>query len=220
LGNGESTGRTFDLDGRITADPVETTTYDADSRVTTRTLGSLSVLADTQSFSYDSLSQLVSYSGNGGSLSFSYDPSGNRTVQIKNTVQTTYAIDPASNRILSSQRQSGGSDGSNESQEAVVPEIVIGGSAPVIDISVNPSSIYLTQSATLTWTTYYGHERHRHGNTYRKRYVHVHPYVYRFRWVDNQLHGLDGRCDPKGRDAVQLRSERQSSFRWSAPIYI
>jgi len=155
LGNGESTGRTFDLDGRITADPVETTTYDADSRVATRTLGSLSVLADTQSFSYDSLSQLTSYSGNGGPLSFSYDASGNRTVQIKNTVQTAYAIDPASNRILSSQRQSGGSDGSNESQEAVVPEIVIGGSAPVIDISVNPSSIYLTQSATLTWTTYY-----------------------------------------------------------------
>jgi RHS repeat-associated protein len=154
LGNGESTGRTFDLDGHVTADPVETTAYDADSRVTTRTLGSLSVLADTQSFSYDSLSHLTSYSGSGGPLSFSYDPSGNRTVQIKNSVQTTYAIDPASNRILSSQRQSG-SGTTNETESTVAPEIVIGGGAPVIDISVNPLSIYDTQTATLTWTTYY-----------------------------------------------------------------
>jgi RHS repeat-associated protein len=99
LGNGESTGRSYDQDGRITADPVESITYDAASRVTGWTQGFRSALNGTQGYGYDSLNRLTSYTGTGGPISYTYDAGSNRLTQDVNATTTTYTIDPASNRV-------------------------------------------------------------------------------------------------------------------------
>lgn len=99
LGNGETTGRSFDLDGRISADPVESIQFDLASEVTNRTSSTLNTLSDVQTIGYDPVGRVNSYSGNGGPISYSYDLSGNRTVQTVNGVQTTFNIDGASNRV-------------------------------------------------------------------------------------------------------------------------
>jgi RHS repeat-associated protein len=154
LGNGEAVNRVIDLDGRITTDDVESISYDSDSRIVTRALGGISALSDTQSFDYDASSRLISYSDSNGPLSYQYDLSGNRTQDV-GTHQITYTIDSASNRILSSQKQrvSAANSAITLSQNAVVPAIVIVGGPPPVTISINPTSILLSQQATLTWVS-------------------------------------------------------------------
>ncbi|MDE2150338.1 MAG: RHS repeat protein [Gammaproteobacteria bacterium] len=98
--NGESAGRTYDLDGRIVSDPVDASiTYDAASRVTGYTLGNFSVLSDSKTYGYDALDRLTSFTNAAGSLSYAYDADGNRTRQTAGGTTTTYTVDPASNRI-------------------------------------------------------------------------------------------------------------------------
>lgn len=97
--NGESISRTYDLDGRLSADPVESTIgYDDASRITGTTLGGFSVLTGSHTFGYDPLDRLTSFTG-GTSGSYSYDANGNRTQQILGGVTTSYTIDTASNRL-------------------------------------------------------------------------------------------------------------------------
>jgi len=154
LGDGEAVSRVIDLDGRITTDDVESIAYDSDSRIVTRTLGGISALSDTQSFGYDASNRLTSYSDSNESVSYQYDLSGNRIQQVTGTHEITYAIDSASNRILSSQRArvSGGNSPSVR-ENVVVPAIVIVGGPPPVTISINPTSIILSEQATLTWVS-------------------------------------------------------------------
>jgi RHS repeat-associated protein len=154
LGNGEVVSRVIDLEGRITTDDVEFITYDSDSRIVTRALGGISALSDTQSLGYDASNRLTSYSDSNESVSYQYDLSGNRIQQVTGTHEIAYAIDPASNRILSSQkaRVSGGNSASVR-ENVVVPAIVIVGGPPPVTISINPTSIILSEQATLTWTS-------------------------------------------------------------------
>jgi RHS repeat-associated protein len=154
LGDGEAVSRVIDLDGRITTDDVESIAYDSDSRIVTRTLGGISALSDTQSFGYDASNRLTSYSDSNESVSYQYDLSGNRIQQVTGTHEITYAIDSASNRILSSQRArvSGGNSASVR-ESVVVPAIVIVGGPPPVTISINPTSIIVSEQATLTWVS-------------------------------------------------------------------
>ncbi|MGH7745866.1 MAG: hypothetical protein ACREQ5_13965, partial [Candidatus Dormibacteria bacterium] len=101
LANGELGSRSYDLDGRITADPVETIGYDTGSRITSWTLGNRSALSGTQTYGYDALNRLIGYTGIGGPISYGYDANGNRTTQTVSGVTTSYSIDPGSNRLNS-----------------------------------------------------------------------------------------------------------------------
>ncbi|MDE0854507.1 MAG: DUF6531 domain-containing protein, partial [Nevskia sp.] len=99
LANGEVATRSYDLDGRIVQDPVETISYDAASRITGWTLSNLSALGGNQGFGYDNLNRLTSYTGSGGPISYSYDANGNRLSQTVNGTATSFTIDPTSNRV-------------------------------------------------------------------------------------------------------------------------
>lgn len=147
LGNGEVAHRVYDQDGRITSDPIETIAYNIGSEVTSRTLGGASVFSDTQTFGYDNLQRLTSYSGVGGTISYVYDPSGNRTQKIDNGTPTNYAIDPGSNRILSQDHKA-----LNAAANMAVAELIVVGT-PAVTISVTPEAVELGQSATLTWSS-------------------------------------------------------------------
>jgi RHS repeat-associated protein len=100
--NGETATRSYDLDGRIASDPVETIGYDAASRVSGLTLSNFSYAGGSQTFGYDALDRITSYTGPNGPISYSYDASGNRTSQTINGNTVTYTISPSSNRIVSS----------------------------------------------------------------------------------------------------------------------
>jgi len=153
LGDGEVVSRVIDLDGRITTDDVESISYDSDSRILSRALGGISALSDTQSFGYDASNRLTSYADSNEAVSYQYDLSGNRVQQVTGTHQITYAIDPNSNRILSSQKERVSAGNSANIENAVVPAIIIVGGPPPVTISINPTSIILSQEATLTWTS-------------------------------------------------------------------
>lgn len=100
LGNGENDGRTFDQDGRITADGSDNLiTYDANSRVTSVTLKGATT--GSHSYTYDAVGRLTGLTGS-EAQSFAYDLVGNRTQQTVDAQATAYVIDSASNRILSS----------------------------------------------------------------------------------------------------------------------
>lgn len=98
--NGQTPGYTFDLDGRVTSDPVHSVvSYDNDSRVTGQTLGNYSYLTGSQTFGYDLLDRLNAYTGVGGPHSYLYDANGNRTRATVGAATYLYGIDPSSNRV-------------------------------------------------------------------------------------------------------------------------
>ena len=98
LANGETDTRTYDLDGRITNDPIETIGYDTASRITALTLGNHSAIVGSQTYGYDELDRVTSYTGTGGPIAYTYDASGNRLTQTVNGTLTTYTVSPGSNR--------------------------------------------------------------------------------------------------------------------------
>jgi RHS repeat-associated protein len=101
FGNGVSTSRSFDLDGRITAYDLgnrsRQLTYDAAGRISGYTDTDLN---HDQSFSYDALGRLISYIDPTTQTAYSYDANGNR-VQVTGTPVNNYNTDTASNRLLS-----------------------------------------------------------------------------------------------------------------------
>jgi len=98
--NGETAGRTFDLDGRITSDPVDSQiTYDLSSRITGWTLGNLSALSGNHTATYDANDRITGFTGANTTIAYTYDPTGNRTSQTVNGAATNYTVDPSSNRI-------------------------------------------------------------------------------------------------------------------------
>jgi len=101
--NGETVGRSYDLDGRITSDPVDAQiTYDLASRITGWSHGNRSILSGSHTASYDASDRLTGYTGaDGSTFSYRYDATGNRTQQTANGTTITYTIDPASNRVTS-----------------------------------------------------------------------------------------------------------------------
>ncbi len=99
LANGEIVTRAYDLDGRISSDPVETIAYDAASRVTGWTQGNHSALSGSQTFGYDNMDRINSYIGAGQQFAYTYDSGGNRLTEVINGGTVTFTIDPASNRI-------------------------------------------------------------------------------------------------------------------------
>jgi RHS repeat-associated protein len=105
--------REFDLQGRITRFPlgnilnggvIRTITYDAAGRITkTEHVGSGQpgdlAASLNQSYGYDDLDRLTSFSGNGTSARYQYDASGNR-IQLAYGGQTfTNTISPTSNQL-------------------------------------------------------------------------------------------------------------------------
>ena len=99
--NGETVGRAYDLDGRITSDPIDSLiSYDFSSRITAWTHGNRSIFSGGHTASYDASDRLTSYTGaDGSTLGYDYDATGNRTQQTANGTTTAYTIDPASNRV-------------------------------------------------------------------------------------------------------------------------
>jgi RHS repeat-associated protein len=99
--NGETVGRSYDLDGRITSDPVDAQiTYDLASRITGWSHGNRSILSGSHTASYDASDRLTGYTGaDGSTFSYRYDATGNRTQQTANGTTIAYTIDPASNRV-------------------------------------------------------------------------------------------------------------------------
>ncbi|ATQ78609.1 type IV secretion protein Rhs [Massilia violaceinigra] len=104
--------RTYDLDGRISSytlgspsanGVVRTVIYDAASRIKgythvgTGTAPSPASL--NQTFGYDELDRLTSYSGNGTSQTYAYDASGNRIKAGFGANSYTNTIDPLSNKL-------------------------------------------------------------------------------------------------------------------------
>ncbi|MEJ2365323.1 MAG: RHS repeat-associated core domain-containing protein, partial [Deltaproteobacteria bacterium] len=98
-GSGSTYSRPLDEDGRVASFTLNglprTVTYDAAGRITdlTDALG--------QSFTYDNLDRLATYTSSTLSQTFSYDEVGNRTQFSDGTNSDTYTYDPASNRLLS-----------------------------------------------------------------------------------------------------------------------
>ncbi|NGY05609.1 RHS repeat domain-containing protein [Solimonas terrae] len=98
--NGETTGRSYDLDGRITSDPVDSSiTYDAGSRITGYSLGNLSVLTDSHTLDYDALDRVTGYTDPLGNFAYSYDANGNRDQQTVAGITTNFTVESNSNRV-------------------------------------------------------------------------------------------------------------------------
>ncbi len=105
--------RGFDLAGRITSYPLgnavyngiyRTITYDAASRITGIThsgmgTGNNAPANFNQSYGYDNLDRLISYTSGNTSHSFQYDATGNRTQLNINGTNYNNTIDPASNKL-------------------------------------------------------------------------------------------------------------------------
>jgi YD repeat-containing protein len=120
-GNGTPYSRTFDLGGRLTQYPIgavagssptpnsliRTVDYDPASRITayihsdaSGNLNNMVAVAANQSFAFDNLNRITSYSPAGTDLQYTYDASGNRTSLTVGTTTYTDTIDPLSNRLL------------------------------------------------------------------------------------------------------------------------
>jgi RHS repeat-associated protein len=101
LGNGESDHRHFDLDGRVTADGVDSTiSYDAASRISGVTLAGS---GGSRSYQYDAVGRLTRLTSTVGTqpVDYLYDLAGNRVRQSIGSVTTSYAFPAGSNRLLS-----------------------------------------------------------------------------------------------------------------------
>jgi RHS repeat-associated protein len=101
FGNGVSTRRDFDLDGRLIAydlgDRSRQLTYDAASRITDYVDSDLNY---DQSFAYDALGRLTDSTDPATQTRYSYDANGNRTEQLSGAQGKHFAIDASSNRLL------------------------------------------------------------------------------------------------------------------------
>jgi RHS repeat-associated protein len=99
--NGGLYSRSFDADGRVKTyslgTSTKTITYDDAGRIT----GIADSLAPTssQSFGYDNLDRLVSFTQSTTSLGYSYDASGNRTAYRAGTTNYPYTVAAASNKL-------------------------------------------------------------------------------------------------------------------------
>ncbi len=94
FGSGRAVNRSFDLDGRMTANPIGTVVYDDASRITQ---------AYGHSYGYDVLDRVTSMDPSSfNPESYSYDANGNRTSQLIGSTLRTYSISPTSNQIVSS----------------------------------------------------------------------------------------------------------------------
>lgn len=101
--------RTFDLNGRVTSYPlgnpnagglVRTVAYDAASRITSMThAGGGSPASFDQTFGYDDLDRLTSFTSSTSSLSYSYDANGNRTALRVGADNYVNSIASNSNRL-------------------------------------------------------------------------------------------------------------------------
>ena len=101
LGNGETDGRGYDLDGRITSDGVDTfVTYDAASRIAGVTLTGT---GGSRTESYDPVGRLTGLSSTVGTTpyAYKYDLNGNRIQQTVGKIVTNYTIGTGNNRLLS-----------------------------------------------------------------------------------------------------------------------
>jgi RHS repeat-associated protein len=101
LGNSEADGRSFDLDGRVTTDGVDTAiSYDASSRITGVTLTGT---GGSRSYQYDVVGRLTGLTSTDGTQpsAYRYDPAGNRVQQSIGNATTSYAFAAGSNRLLS-----------------------------------------------------------------------------------------------------------------------
>jgi RHS repeat-associated protein len=106
-GNGGIVARTFDLDGRVKTYPMgsgltRTLTYEAASRITAMAhTGDATAAAYNQSFGYDALNRLTSYTTATTSQSYSYDANGNRTQVSLGANTYSNTISTTSNRLAS-----------------------------------------------------------------------------------------------------------------------
>jgi RHS repeat-associated protein len=106
LGNGETDGRGFDLDGRFISDGVDTSiNYDAASRITALTLAT----GVGHSYTYDSVGRLTGLASTDGTkpYGYSYDLAGNRVAQTIGKAATSYTIGTGNNRLLSASIKNG-----------------------------------------------------------------------------------------------------------------
>ena len=102
FGNNVSTSRNFDLDGRLVTYDLGNRSrqlaYDAASRITSYTDTDLN---HDQSFIYDVLGRLISYSDPITQMAYSYDANGNRTQLLTaGAASQNYKLDVHSNRLL------------------------------------------------------------------------------------------------------------------------
>ena len=121
-GNGTAYARTYDLDGRLATYPLgaltgasptpsallRTVDYDPASRITafihadaTGSQTNPVAVAANQSFTYDNVDRLTSYTPSGTDQVYAYDGASNRTSLTVGTTTYTDAIDPTSNRLTS-----------------------------------------------------------------------------------------------------------------------
>ncbi|GEM_PF-677799 len=103
--NGEADTRFYDMDGRISSDPVESIGYDAAGRVNGWTLGGF--YNGNTTFGYQDPMDFVGSqtdTTNNIALSYTNDANGNRSKQTAAGKQTIYTIDPSSNRITKSRK--------------------------------------------------------------------------------------------------------------------
>jgi len=102
FGNGVTTSRNFDLDGRLVSYDLGTRSrqllYDNASRISTYTDTDLN---HDQRFSYDALGRLTNYSDPYTQIAYSYDANGNR-IQLLTSGSSSknYKLDLNSNRLL------------------------------------------------------------------------------------------------------------------------
>ena len=98
--NGDAASRTFDVDGRMTANEFATYTWDAAGRVTgiTQSLWASSTATGTVtlyttpltwSAGYDSRNRLTSFTCDGAETRYSYDPNSNRLTAVDKTTSDT-----------------------------------------------------------------------------------------------------------------------------------
>jgi len=106
--SGHSHVRTLDLDGRLLTYPIDlngairTLTYDDVGNILTyRHVGSSEAGRFDQTFTYDLLDRLSSYTQNGIRTDLGYDDNGNRTFQTSPLNSISYAYGLGSNRVLS-----------------------------------------------------------------------------------------------------------------------
>ena len=101
-GNAQSYSRSYDLDGRISAYSLaglnRNVLYDDVSRIVGFSHANPAL---NQSFGYDTLDRLVSWSSSTSNESFAYDATGNRVSQALGANSSTYTYPTTSNRLSS-----------------------------------------------------------------------------------------------------------------------
>ena len=98
--------RSYDQDGRIDSDPVESIGYDAASRVNGWTLASKTGSGQVQYGYQNPMDWVSSYSDGTTTVNYQYDPNGNRSgansvASGGTTTTTTFTVAAASNRLSS-----------------------------------------------------------------------------------------------------------------------